>query len=384
MSTVKQDQEQFFAEIDDDEESSANVYDITSTPNDFNILTTVSFMESGRVEIPRFQRNFIWDVYRASRLIESLIMGLPVPQVFLYEKEKNIYQIIDGQQRLLSIYYFVKQRFPRKEKSNELRKVFLDEKGIPEHILHDKEYFTDFDLKFKRGSESQFSGLNYKTLGEHKTDFDLRTIRNIIIKQNEPEDDDSSIYEVFNRLNTGGLNLKPQEIRMSMYYSDFYKMLFSLNENSTWRGILGLAEPHPHFVDIEILLRAFSFLMYGDSYKASIARFLNRTSKEAKRFSDEKISCLENIFLQFMENCAEHPEVFINHQRGRFNVALFEAVFTAACQPALDGSKPIQVTSEQIIELSESQEFLSGMQEGTAKVVNVKKRLDAARSIICQ
>jgi uncharacterized protein with ParB-like and HNH nuclease domain len=82
-------------------------YDISAAPNDFNILTIYSFLESGAVRIPGFQRNFVWDIGRSSKLIESLILGLPVPQVFLYEVERNKFLVIDGQQRLMSIYYFI-------------------------------------------------------------------------------------------------------------------------------------------------------------------------------------------------------------------------------------------------------------------------------------
>ncbi len=59
-------------------------YDITASPNDFNVLTLYSFVESGAVRIPGFQRNFVWDKVRSSKLIESLILGIPVPQLFLY------------------------------------------------------------------------------------------------------------------------------------------------------------------------------------------------------------------------------------------------------------------------------------------------------------
>lgn len=78
-------------------------YDITASPNDFNVLTIFSFIESGAVRIPGFQRNYVWDIKRASRLIESLIIGLPVPQVFLYEESRNRFLVIDGQQRLTVI-----------------------------------------------------------------------------------------------------------------------------------------------------------------------------------------------------------------------------------------------------------------------------------------
>ena len=90
-------------------------YDITASPNDFNMFTMFSFIESGAVKIPGFQRNYVWDIKRASKLIESIVIGLPIPQIFLYEEERNKFLVIDGQQRLMSIYYFIKQRFPKKK-----------------------------------------------------------------------------------------------------------------------------------------------------------------------------------------------------------------------------------------------------------------------------
>ena len=82
----------------------------------------------------------------------------------------------------------------------------------------DSSYFAKFNLSLPSKtpeSPNRLHGLNYSTLDDAKTTFDLRTIRNIIIKQLSPKNDDSSIYELFNRLNTGGMNLKPQEIRLA-------------------------------------------------------------------------------------------------------------------------------------------------------------------------
>src|SRR3972149_3218475 len=110
-------------------------YDLTATPNDFNIITIFNFIESGALKIPGFQRNYVWDIKRASKLIESLIIGLPVPQIFLYEEDKNRFLVIDGQQRLMSIYYFIKQRFPRKDKRPELRRIFEEHGKIPDDVL---------------------------------------------------------------------------------------------------------------------------------------------------------------------------------------------------------------------------------------------------------
>src|ERR1022692_5043 len=117
------------------EDGQIDEYDLTSTPNDFNTTTIFNFIESGAVKIPGFQRNYVWDIKRASKLIESLIIGLPVPQVFLYEEGRNSFLVIDGQQRLMTMYYFIKQRFPKKEKRAELRRLSNEESQIPDEIL---------------------------------------------------------------------------------------------------------------------------------------------------------------------------------------------------------------------------------------------------------
>ena len=100
-------------------------YQIISTPNDFNIKTICDFVDLGVVKIPNFQRNYVWDIDRASKLIEFILIGLPIPQIFLYEQSRNSFLVIDGQQRMMSIYYFFKGRFPKKEKRVELRIYLL-------------------------------------------------------------------------------------------------------------------------------------------------------------------------------------------------------------------------------------------------------------------
>jgi hypothetical protein len=282
----------YFVEEEDDEEFSIKEYDITSTPNDFNIRTIYDFIESGLLKIPAFQRNYVWDQKRASKLIESLIIGLPIPQVFLYEESKNSFQVIDGQQRLLSIFYFKKKRFPRLDKRPALRRIFDESGGMPSETLSDDEYFVNFNLQLPSPLPNQpnpFDKLNYDILGDHQATFDLRTVRNIVVRQNEP-DGDSSIYEIFNRLNSGGVNLTPQEIRVSLYHSKFYNMLNRLNGREQWRKYLGLPEPDIHAKDVEVLLRGFSMLYFGGEYKPSITKFLNLSSRKFKSVNDDAIA----------------------------------------------------------------------------------------------
>ena len=361
---------------ENEDEIQVDEYDITASPNDFNVMTLHNFVESGIVRIPSFQRNFVWDLGRASKLIESLILGLPVPQLFLYEQERNRFLVIDGQQRLMSIYYFIKKRFPRKEKRSDLRNIFDREGRTPEDILDKDEYFQTFNLRLPEklpDHKSKFKGLNYETLGEYKTQFDLRPIRNIVVKQNVPSNDDSSMYEVFNRLNTGGVNLQPQEIRTSMYHSNFYEMLYRINTEKKWRRILQSTEPDLHMKDIEILLRGFAMLIDGENYAPSMLKFLNQFSKHCEGFSDEQNEYFENLFASFLNACADLPDnAFMNKKNNRFNIALYEAVFSAVNQNAFSDNRCIngKLDTEKIHTLETDPEFSGAALAGTTKTAN--------------
>ena len=362
-------------------------YDISASPNDFNVATIYSFMESGAVRIPGFQRNYVWDLGRASKLIESLILGLPVPQIFLYEIERNRFLVIDGQQRLMSIYYFIKQRFPRKDKRSDLRMIFDEHGKIPDEILHSDDYFENFRLKLSESvpeHPNKFKGLSYLTLGEYKTQLDLRTIRNVIIKQNSPQEDDSSMYEIFNRLNTGGINLKPQEIRTSMYHSGFYEMLYRVNSNVSWRKIVGNVEPDLHMKDVEIILRGFAMLIDGREYAPSMVKFLNKFSRKARTFTKDAILYFEQLISSFIEACSELPEDAFLNKNGRFNVALYEAAFAATCADAFGARRLLQgeVSSSQLSQLELDGDFQAATLEGTTQTRNVNKRLDRAAALL--
>ncbi|MCC5605930.1 DUF262 domain-containing protein [Nostoc sp. CHAB 5834] len=383
----------WFESYDDSPEEESytiNEYEITTSPNDFNTRTMYDFMESGAIKIPAFQRNYVWDIKRASKLIESIIIGLPIPQIFLYEESRNSFLVIDGQQRLMSIFYFIKQRFPKKDKRNFLRRVFELNGKIPDNVLNDDEYFTSFNLQLPVNTPQQpnkLNKLNYSTLAEYKFAFDLRTIRNVFIKQNFPENDDSCIYEIFNRLNSGGVNLKPQEIRMSLYYSDFYTMLYKLNTLPEWRKIIGVNEPDLNMKDIETLLRGFAILMEWEGYQSSMVKFLNDFSRKCNKLSKEQINYLEILFNSFLLTCSNLPEkAFYLKTTKKFNISMFEAVFFAQCSSAFKEQRLVErkINSEKLESLKNDAEFITAIQSQTTSKENVKKRLERAMSILCE
>ena len=378
----------FADDAEDDGGIQIDQYDITSSPNDFNLVTLGSFIDRGAIRIPGFQRHFVWDVRRASKLIESLILGLPVPQLFLYEESRNRFLVIDGQQRLMSIYYFIKQRFPRREQYQHLRAIFDDAGRIPEEVLNDDRYFRPFQLRLSgpySDRPSRFDGLDYDSLGEYQSQFDLRPLRNIVVKQMSPSDDDSAIFEIFNRLNTGGMNLRPQEIRTSMYHSDFYKMLYDMNTNSTWRELLGSPEPDIHLKDIEVLLRGFAMLVNGEAYAPSMLRFLNRFSKKCRTHNREQNEYLKELFGSFLGACRELPDdAFLNRHDHRFNIMLYEAVFTAVCGQAFIERRPVtgSLLVDRVSALKMDGDFASAATFNTTSTANVRTRMSRSREIV--
>src|SRR5690606_38523425 len=143
--------------------------------------------------IPPFQRNYVWDVVKASRLIESFLLGLPVPGVFLYkEKKTNRLQVIDGQQRITSALRFFAGAFEDRV----------------------------FRLK---GVQSRWDGKAFEELDEaDRFQLSDTVLRATVVQQLDP-DDDSSVYHVFERLNTGGVNLNPMEVRKCVYFGAYFQ-----------------------------------------------------------------------------------------------------------------------------------------------------------------
>lgn len=366
-------------------ENAAMSYNISVIPNDFNITTIYNLINSGAISMPAFQRNYVWDRKRASRFIESLILGLPVPQVFLYQRALNRFLVVDGQQRLLSVYYFIKQRFPLPEKRAELRRIFDDNNGIPDAVLSDDAYFQDFKLQFPKTEDrgkNPLEGLKYSTLGLYDS-FEYMTIRCMAIRQNDPDGDDSSVFEIFSRLNTGGVNLTSQEIRACLYYSDFYRMLCRLNQNSIWRSLFGKPEDCK-FKDTDLILRSFALLCDSERYNGSMNSFINRYAMEAMNYSSEDIAYLYSLFTSFLNACSDLPRELFTTKKGELNAALFDSVFTVVAGGCFKDRTLVtgKLQQESISRLKADPEFEESVTHSTSHTKNVAKRIEKAREYL--
>jgi len=216
---------------------------------------------------PDFQRQYVWDLVKASKLIESALLGIPIPIVYLSEEPDNKEYVIDGQQRLTSFFSFIDGQFPS---------------GVDFHLKG----LTVF---------AELNGRKYCELPENLQDqirfFSLRTIT---FKR---ESDPSIKFEVFERLNTGSVSLNDQELRNCIYRGEFNRLLKELSEDPDFMYLLGLTKPDKRMKDIELVLRfaAFYHATYL-KYKSPMKNFLNIEADEYRNISREDAQQLRSAF----------------------------------------------------------------------------------------
>lgn len=258
----------------EEEEPSTLKYKITSYGADYPVDGLVKRLNSDIIFLPEFQRHYVWTITQASKFVESLLLGLPVPGIFLSKiSDSTKMEIIDGQQRLKTLEYFYANEF----------------KG------------NIFKLT---GVTKPYNGKTYKSLdSEDKQTLDDSIIHATIIKQDKPEDDDSSIYYIFERLNTGGTQLRPQEIRACVYHGSLNKFLSNLENNEYWQTIYG--KPDNRLKSQETILRYFSFLFNKEKYEKPLKEFLNKYMKSNREFQKQSKEILENNFKKTTKFLAE-------------------------------------------------------------------------------
>lgn len=270
------------------EEDVAFTYSMTSWGADYALETLVQRLQKEIIFVPPFQRNYVWKLAQASRFMESLLLGLPVPGVFLYkEEDTGRLLIVDGQQRLQTI------------------KMFFEG-------LFDKEEFS------LSGVTPSLQGKTYRTLSEEqRNNLNDSIIHATIVRQDAPEGDSSSIYQIFERLNTGGTQLQPQEIRASIFYGRFSQFLNELNETPSWRVIYG--EPSPRMKDQELILRFLAFRFSVTKYERPLNNFLNQFMKEHRRPKESRLAefasafqAPSNLFAKAVGTQAFRPKATLN------------------------------------------------------------------------
>ena len=327
-------------------------YAISSYGADYPVDGLVKRIRDGAIYVPKFQRGFVWDIKDASRFVESLLLGLPVPSIFLSKEwDTGKLLVVDGQQRLLSLRYFYD--------------------GIWEPSG------KEFRLK---GVQPEFEGRTHNTLREEdRRQLDDAILHAIVFKQDEPSEDESSVYEVFQRLNTGGKKLTPQEVRSAVHHSGRIRdLLAELNRYPHWREIYGLEED-PRMRDQELILRFLALLNEGVNYQKPMVTFLNSYMGKNKKLSDEDAAAMTQNFrgtidliLKSIGNRAFRPVRALN-------AAVFDSVMVGTTR-RLENSPVINIEEfkRAYDALLGDQSFLDACGRGTASGERVRKRVELA------
>ncbi len=263
-------------------------FDIATYPSDFTLKGIVEMWNSNDITIPDFQREFVWSIKQASLLIESFLLGLPVPPVFFYIDEENSNLVIDGQQRILSTVYFFNGYFGGESKKG--RKQVFRLTGLNEQSPYFKKAYEDLSDSDRRK-------------------LDTSVLRAINIRQLSPTGESTSMYHIFERLNTGGTPLKSQEIRNVVFRGEFVNVLRELNRDENWRTVLGAKNVNKHQTDVELILRLFALHTRLSEYEKPMKEFLNLSMKKnqtgdtkaVRDFSEKFLAACKIIVLQIGE-----------------------------------------------------------------------------------
>ena len=372
MSTMEEleiDPKKELVEADNDI-SLVKEFKATVSPNDFNFTTICDLISNNKIVIPSFQRNFVWDKKQSSKLIESFILGFPVPQIYLYRQPDGKFSVIDGQQRLLSMYFFKQGWFPRNKRRHRLAQLAKG-KSLAEECFDSSNYDP-----FRLLSEKAYADLS----GSEKDLLDYRAIRTMVIETNpslDKNDSTSQVYEVYNRLNTGGTNLKPQEIRTSLFHGLFYDGLEELNNEPVWRKIVGPHSKFKHMEDVEYLLRIIAIAEGWEFYRAPMNKFLNTFSLYAlKPVQQEKIKGWVDNFSRFLRSLGNPEGLFVNENK-KFSLVLLESIYYHFAH-----GEPKTISKKLVHSLRDNNEFKVSMHENTTAKSSIQKRLDLAANIV--
>ncbi len=342
-------------------EFSARFSDAVLFSSDWTVETILSQLKRNNIQLnPNFQRREAWGNTRKSRFIETVIVGLPAPQLVLAEvrNQRGKYLVLDGKQRLLSLLRFTESESDRDigfglsglEIRNDLARVKYY------HMYNDVLLQADLD-----------AFLNYN-------------IRTVIIR-NWPNND--FLHQVFLRLNTGSVKLSPQELRQAMSPGPFTRFVDDFSANSKQiQSLLGRTSPDPRMRDVELLVRHIAFRDNLHGYKGRMKRFLD----EICEFENKNWASRESVIVELsraFENAIQTLSRIFGSRIARkpksnsFNRAIFDALSFYAAQPEINSimasnEEKFQDAYQRVFDRSD---FLEAIESDTAGMPNTVSRI---------
>ena len=307
----------------------------------------------GMIDIaPDYQRHFVWDEKRQSTLIESLFLGIPVPSLFMATNRDSSWEVIDGLQRLTTILNFV---------------------GKAEELENTKVNYDSLTLKGLDKIDSM-NGLKFHDLPMSiQMMFLTRPLKITVLNDRS---DFGVRYDLFERLNTGGVTLHEQEIRNCVFIGEFNDFLKSLSDEKNFRSVVKMTERAERNASYEeLILKFFAYFQDAEHFDHSVKEFLNEYMlKKTKSFSDKKE--LKNIFGKTFSMLSKYlPQGIVRGARVNITpVVLYEAISVGTAKAIMSGLKLYPENLVGLLDDPELKKFTTGA-TNSRKALNTRIRI---------
>ena len=325
--------------------------------SDVGFRTLVDSVNDNMYVIPKYQRKYRWNREKVVDLVESLLRGLPIPPIYTCRNADNQLEILDGQQRVMSLFFYYIGAFLDRRKASAVN-------------------FT------KNGENGREINVDYASLPiAVKRKVDYTTITVIEIKIDQPEQREKILRTIFANLNKGGELLSEQEQRNGIYNCTFYDMLRNFNqENQKWRMLWGREDAKER--DMETLLRFCALRKYTsyirgknefiiDGYQSSYVKMLDCFSEEAMSFTPEESEEYRKSLEKFMELFE------VTNMKFSTKVALLESFYVIFEKKNFRS----KITKRMCDEILNSSEYKANSRQGTVKMNQMNKRWKAVYEI---
>jgi hypothetical protein len=356
--------------VEDEADLSEDEEEVMPTPERRKIFTDKSdppisalhmrYKSGDLILDPIFQRRRVWDDQRSSRLIESVILEVPLPVFYLAESYDGVEEVIDGQQRLSAFFRFLDNEYPLKGL-----------KALPSL------------------NKNKFKGLD-KPTQKLVRDSSLRTI---VFKK---ESDVNLRFEIFERLNTGAVPLNSQELRNCVYRGPYNQLLIELASDQDYMRLMGLKSAEKRMRDVEYVLRfaAFFHSTYL-KYKPSMAQFLDqdmRTYQKASMEEQDKLRSAfknsvtlvrsllgKNAFKRFYRGVEGSPDGYWEPKK--FNASLYDILMYSFAEKDKNQvmSNLDAIREALVVLMTENPAFIDSIELSTSSVKMVTHRFDVWR-----
>lgn len=369
---MNEENEEVYQELDDIGQTNENANLIVFS-RDWTVATILNQIEQGNIDLnPGFQRRNAWNDKKRSKLIESIMIGYPIPEIVLAEdkNKRNSFIVIDGKQRLLTIAGF----------------------KSPETYL----YWTKKNPK-TTGLTSSYNLKSFEDISANPNYlriFENSALRCTVIS-NYPSDE--SLYDIFYRLNSGSTPLSSQELRQALNKGPFSEYLILVtDEDNVLRQVMNLKEPDKRLRDVEVLLRCMSFLRYSMYYKGNLLQFLDKTTgffnekweteeNDIKELKDRVMTIIDKLIRVFGSCQAVARKYKNGEQNAQFNRVILEVLvyyFNQIDDLYLTDENNKNFVSAYINLFSQDLDFQASIDGSTKNMENYKIRYSRIQDIV--